>query len=110
MLIWGFGKSSGEFAIRYYAKNLLSRGINANAIIPGVVNTDIWLEKLKNIGSKQGLKTRDEVIDHICKQTGQPRVLEPSEIGKVASFLCKDGKCITGMSINADFGIHLGAH
>lgn len=38
----GFGKSSGEFAIRYYAKNLQSRGINANTIIPGVVNTEAW--------------------------------------------------------------------
>ena len=38
----GFGKSSGEFAIRYYAKNLQPRGINANTIIPGVVNTEAW--------------------------------------------------------------------
>ena len=104
----GFGKSSGEFAIRYYAKNLKFRGINANTIIPGVVDTDIWLGKLKSIGPKQGLKTREEVVEHVCRKTGQKRVLKPSELGKVALFLCKDGKCITGMSINADFGIHLG--
>ena len=41
-LFEGFGKSSGEFAIRYYAKNLQPRGINANTIIPGVVNTEAW--------------------------------------------------------------------
>ena len=44
----------------------------------------------------------------MCRKTGQKRVLTPSELGKVARFLCKDGKSITGMSINVDFGIHLG--
>ena len=52
----GFGKSSGEFAIRYYAKNLQKRGINANTIIPGVVNTDAWNGYLKALGPKLGTK------------------------------------------------------
>jgi len=104
----GFGKSSGEFAIRYYAKNLQKRGINANTIIPGVVNTDAWNGYLKALGPKLGLKTREECMELACKNTGQKRVLEPCEIGKVATFLCLGGRCITGMSINADGGIHLG--
>jgi len=104
----GFGKSSGEFAIRYYAKNLQSRGINANTIIPGVVNTEAWNGYLTAMGPILGLKTREEMMDFMLKKTGQKRVLEPYEIGKVATFLCRGGKCITGMSINADGGIHLG--
>ena len=63
---------------------------------------------LTTLGPKLGLKTREEMMDFMCKKTGQKRVLEPYEIGKVATFLCKSGKCITGMSINADGGIHLG--
>ena len=51
----GFGKSSGEFAIRYYAKNLQQRGINANTIIPGVVNTDAWNGYLKTMGPQLGM-------------------------------------------------------
>jgi len=104
----GFGKSSGEFAIRYYAKNLQSRGINANTIIPGVVNTEAWNGYLTAMGPALGLKTREEMMDFFCKKTGQKRVLEPVEIGRVATFLCQGGRCITGMSINADGGIHLG--
>ena len=60
------------------------------------------------MGPKLGLKTREEIMEWFCKRAGQKRVLEPFEIGKVATFLCKGGKCITGMSINADGGIHLG--
>ena len=60
------------------------------------------------MGPQLGLKTREELMEFACKQKGQKRVLEPVEIGKVATFLCKGGKCITGMSINADGGIHLG--
>ena len=92
----GFGNSSGEFIIRYYAKNLQSRGINANTIIPGVVNTE--LHRVNKI-----LKDHD-----VLKITGQRRALDPSEIGKVARFLCNDGMAITGVSINVDYGIHLG--
>ena len=55
----GFGKSAGEFAIRYYAKNLQKRGINANAIIPGIVNTDAWNGYLKKLGPKLGKKNRN---------------------------------------------------
>ena len=60
------------------------------------------------MGPKLGLKTREEMMNFMIKRCGQKRVLEPYEIGKVATFLCKGGKCITGMSINADGGIHLG--
>ena len=51
----GFGKSSAEFAIRYYAKNLQPRGITANSIIPGAVNTEAWNGYLKNLDPKLGL-------------------------------------------------------
>ena len=51
----GFGKSAGEFAIRYYAKNLEPRGINANTIIPGAVNTEAWNGYLKKLGPKLGM-------------------------------------------------------
>ena len=50
----GFGKSSAEFAIRYYAKNLQPRGITANSIIPGAVNTEAWNGYLKNLDPKLG--------------------------------------------------------
>ena len=63
---------------------------------------------LTTMGPKLGLKTREEMMNFMIKRCGQKRVLEPYEIGKVATFLCKGGKCITGMSINADGGIHLG--
>ena len=72
------------------------------------MNTDAWNGYLKAMGSKLGLTTREELLEFMCKKTGQKRVLEPFEIGKVVTFLCKGGKCITGMSINADGGIHLG--
>ena len=72
------------------------------------MNTDAWNGYLKAMGPSLGLTTREELLDFMCKKTGQKRVLEPFEIGKVATFLCKGGKCITGMSINADGGIHLG--
>ena len=52
--IQGFGKSAGEFAIRYYAKNLQARGINANSIVPGIVNTEAYDGYVKKVGHKLG--------------------------------------------------------
>jgi len=69
----GFGKSSGEFAIRYYAKNLQPRGINANTIIPGVVNTEAWNGYLAAMGPALGLKTREDMMNFMCKKTGQKK-------------------------------------
>jgi len=104
----GFGKSSAEFAIRYYAKNLQPRGITANSIIPGAVNTEAWNGYLKNLDPKLGVTTKEQLLEFQCKKIGQKRVLEPIDIGKVATFLCIQGRCITGMSICADGGNHLG--
>ena len=41
------------------------------------------------MGPKLGLKTREEMMNFMIKRCGQKRVLEPYEIGKVATFLCK---------------------
>ena len=69
----GFGKSSGEFAIRYYAKNLQQRGINANTIVPGVVNTDAWNGYLKTLGPKLG---KVDLFNSICwKITTQQQII-----------------------------------
>ena len=78
--------------------------ISLNIISQNMIN----YRYLAAMGPALGLKIREDMMDFMCKKTGQKRILEPYEIGKVATFLCKGGRCITGMSINADGGIHLG--
>ena len=80
----------------------------APEIYESIIIIFLIIRYLTAMGPILGLKTREEMMDFMLKKTGQKRVLEPYEIGKVATFLCRGGKCITGMSINADGGIHLG--
>ncbi len=73
------------------------RGIRANAVAPGVVDTDLWHENLAKPG------VADAVLDVIPTR----RVSTPEEVADTVVFLASDAsRAITGEIISADGGIH----
>jgi NAD(P)-dependent dehydrogenase (short-subunit alcohol dehydrogenase family) len=73
------------------------RGIRANAVAPGVVETDLWRENLAKPG------VADAVLDVIPTR----RVSTPEEVADTVVFLASDAsRAITGEIISADGGIH----
>ena len=73
------------------------RGIRANAVAPGVVDTDLWHENLAKPG------VADAVLDVIPTR----RVSTAEEVADTVVFLASDAsRAITGEIISADGGIH----
>lgn len=96
---YGSMKGAVEILTRYLAKELGSRGIAANVVAPGAIETDFG-----------GGHTRDnkEVNDRISGLTALGRVGLPDDIGGVVAFLCsEDAKWINGQRIEVSGGIFL---
>lgn len=81
------------------AQHLGSRGITVNAVAPGVVDTDINAEWLRD---------NQEAIDGVTADVALGRVGQPEDIAKIVSFLVsEDGGWVTGQVIDATGGTHL---
>lgn len=96
---YGSMKGAIEVLTRYLAKELGSRGISANVVAPGAIETDFG-----------GGHVRDnkEVNDQIANLTALGRVGLPEDIGGIVAFLCsEDAKWINGQRIEAAGGIFL---
>lgn len=96
---YGSMKGAIEVLTRYLAKELGSRGIAANVVAPGAIETDFG-----------GGHVRDnkEINDQVAGLTALGRVGLPDDIGGIVAFLCSDdGKWINGQRIEATGGIFL---
>lgn len=96
---YGSMKGAVEVLTRYLAKELGSRGIAANVVAPGAIETDFG-----------GGRVRDdkEMNAMVTKLTSQGRVGLPDDIGGVVAFLCSDeARWINGQRIEVSGGIFL---
>ncbi|MFC6100204.1 SDR family NAD(P)-dependent oxidoreductase [Olivibacter domesticus] len=96
---YGSMKSAIETLTRYLAKELGARGIAANVVAPGAIETDFG-----------GGLVRDnkEVNVQIANVTALGRVGLPDDIGGVVAFLCTDdARWINGQRIEASGGMNL---
>ncbi|MFD1771438.1 SDR family NAD(P)-dependent oxidoreductase [Sphingobacterium suaedae] len=92
-------KGAIETLTKYQAQELGKRGIRANVIAPGPVETDIM-----------GGAVRDnkEMNANLASQTALGRVGVPHDIGGVVAFLCTDdAKWINGQRIEISGGYNL---
>ncbi|MBL7150396.1 3-oxoacyl-ACP reductase FabG [Candidatus Microgenomates bacterium] len=77
------------------ALDLANKGINVNAIAPGIIETDMTKDMLTDEKSKQGLMTR----------IPRGRAGKPEDIGAAAAFLASDeADYITGIVLYVDGG------
>ncbi|RFZ81079.1 SDR family oxidoreductase [Mucilaginibacter terrenus] len=92
-------KGAIEVFTKYLAKELGSRGIAANLVAPGIVETDFTKEAF---GSHPGMH------DFISSITSLGRPGQPDDIGPVIAFLCtEDARWINAQRIEASGGMFL---
>jgi NAD(P)-dependent dehydrogenase (short-subunit alcohol dehydrogenase family) len=92
-------KGAMEKYTHYLAKELGGRGIRANTVAPGAIETEI-----------QGGVVRDnpEVNKMIASHTALGRVGLPEDIGSVVAFLCtEDARWINAQRIEVSGGMNL---
>ena len=96
---YGSAKGAIEVLTRYLAKELGPRGIAANVVAPGAIETDFG-----------GGRVRDnkEINKHVASLTALGRVGLPEDIGGVVAFLCtEDARWINAQRIEVSGGMNL---
>ena len=92
-------KGGIEVLTRYMAKELGSRGITANALAPGAIETDF---------NNAGFRSNPEMQKRIITLTALGRTGKPDDIGGIIVFLCsEDSYWINGQRIEASGGVNL---
>ncbi|MCW3119726.1 MAG: family oxidoreductase [Chitinophagaceae bacterium] len=91
-------KGAVEVFTKYLAKELGAKGIRANVVAPGPVETDF------NSGAIQG---NPEMKNRLSSLSPLGRVGRADDIGSVVAFLCtEDAKWINGQRIEVSGGIN----
>ncbi len=90
-------KAGVEGFTRSLAKEMSNRGITANCVAPGFIDTDMT----KKLDDKQ----RDAMLEIIPAG----RLGEPEEVASVVAFLASDGAAyVTGETIHVNGGMYMG--
>lgn len=97
--VYASAKSAIETFTRYLAKEVGARGITANVLAPGAIETDFNGATVRN---------NSQVKGYIASQTALGRVGQAEDIGGIVAFLCSpDAKWINGQRIEASGGVFL---
>lgn len=94
---YGSMKGAIEVLTRYLAKELGARGITANTVAPGAIETDFG-----------GGRVRDdkEMNDQVAGMTALGRAGLPDDIGGIVAFLCtEEARWINAQRIEASGGM-----
>lgn len=92
-------KGAIEVFTKYLAKELGSRGIAANLVAPGIIETDF---------TKKAFDSHPGMHDFISSITALGRPGQPDDIGGVIAFLCSDdARWINAQRIEASGGMFL---
>ena len=89
---------------RSTALEVAAKGITANAICPGYVDTEMTTRGVENITKKTG-RSADEAMAAIRKMSPQNRLVTAEEVAALALLLASaEGLAINGQAINVDGG------
>jgi NAD(P)-dependent dehydrogenase (short-subunit alcohol dehydrogenase family) len=92
-------KGAVEIFTKYLAKELGPRGITANLVAPGAIETDF---------TKPAFDADPQRKEMIASLTALGRVGVPDDIGGVVAFLCsEDARWVNGQRLEASGGIFL---
>jgi enoyl-[acyl-carrier protein] reductase III len=94
----GVSKASLEALVRYLAVELAPRGIRANAVSAGVVET----------GALDHFPNRDKMISDGLERTPAGRLVEPRDVADAVCFLCSpEAEMVRGQTLIVDGGFSL---
>jgi enoyl-[acyl-carrier protein] reductase III len=100
-VVVGASKAAQESIIRYLAVELGSKNIIANAVSPGVVQTDA-------LQHFDVLREDQHLIDRIASLSPAKRLVSPEDVANVVAFLCTpEAQMIRGQTIIVDGGYSL---
>ena len=92
-------KGAVDTFTKYIAKELGARGITANLVAPGAIETDF---------TKPAFDADPQRKEMIASLTALGRVGVPDDIGGVVAFLCsEDARWVNGQRLEASGGIFL---
>ncbi|RFZ89892.1 SDR family oxidoreductase [Mucilaginibacter conchicola] len=92
-------KGAIEVFTKYLAKELGSRGIAANLVAPGIIETDF---------TKRAFASHPDMRERISSITALGRPGQPDDIGGIIAFLCtEDARWINAQRIEASGGMFL---
>jgi enoyl-[acyl-carrier protein] reductase III len=93
----GASKAALEAVVRYLAFELAPRGIRANTVSAGVVET----------GALEHFPNRDEMLATV-QRTPAGRLVEPQDVAAAVAFLCSDdAQMVRGHTLVVDGGFSL---
>jgi 3-hydroxybutyrate dehydrogenase len=95
---------------RVISQEYARKGITANTLAPGFVDTEMVRDETKRVATKHGL-TEEDTLKRFLKNAGQAigRTIEADEVGALVVFLASEpAAAITGQIINVDGGAHQG--
>lgn len=91
-------KSAIETFTKYLTKEIGHRGMTANVVAPGAIETDF---------NNAGVRNNPKFKEHLASMTPLGRVGMADDIGGVVAFLCsEDAKWINGQRIEVSGGIN----
>jgi enoyl-[acyl-carrier protein] reductase III len=94
----GVSKAALEAVVRYLAVELAPRGIRANAVSAGVVET----------GALDHFPNREQMISESLARTPAGRLVEPRDVAKAVCFLCSpEAEMVRGQTLIVDGGFSL---
>jgi NAD(P)-dependent dehydrogenase (short-subunit alcohol dehydrogenase family) len=89
---------------RSLAIELAKKGITVNSICPSYIDTPMTERTIENITKLTNLNT-EEAIQELVASNPQERLIQPSEVAEIISWLCKDSSnSINGQSISISGG------
>jgi len=92
-------KGAIEVLTRYIAKELGPKGIRANVVAPGPIETDF---------NNAGIRSNPEMKNRLSSLSPLGRVGQADDIGGVVAFLCTDdARWINGQRIEVSGGINM---
>jgi enoyl-[acyl-carrier protein] reductase III len=97
-ILVGTSKAALESVVRYLAVELAPRGVRANAVSAGVVETEA-LDHFPN---------REQMLRAAQQRTPAGRMVEPEDVAAAVAFLCSpDAEMVRGQTLIVDGGYSL---